>query len=125
MGKTKSKSVYTEEMKLLHKILLLLHISSPEVKCTLNMSYRNHRKERMKFQPPTLGTKRNAQKNASTIYSRPTNTQEAEGACDRVDPFQGHASVVGIFCNFVFLYPEAIPPPVTTKNSMFLLTKEE
>lgn len=44
MGKTKSKSVYTEEMKLLHKILLLLHISSPEVKCTLNMSYRNRRK---------------------------------------------------------------------------------
>lgn len=58
MDKTKSKSVYTKEMKLLHKILLLLHISSLAVKCTLNMSYGNHRKaKRMKFQPPTLGTK--------------------------------------------------------------------
>lgn len=62
MDKTKSKSIYTEEMKLHRKILLLLHIRSLEVKCTLNMSYGNHRKaKRMKFQLPTLGAKRKAQ----------------------------------------------------------------
>lgn len=81
----------------------------------------------MKFQLLTLGTKRKTENKhtASTVPSSPTHTQGAERVCDKRDPLQGHVSIIGMFCIFIFLYPEAIPPPATAEKGMLLLTKEE
>lgn len=64
MSKTKSKSIYTQEMKLLHKNVPLLFISSPEINCPLRREFWTSRvsNERMKFQLLTLGTLRKTQK---------------------------------------------------------------